>query len=156
MELGHRFKLQVIHSNIFSESGFTAEQSCAWLAEELKAHGKPCVVVAPGANLESLVAMIALVGQFPSQPVELAVTNPERTTFRADPPLTIAGDIWQALTQRYGLADSDKLDVCNWTGLRGGHIRRLGWCKANGWNQPTEFTARLGQHFKDIDSQSRH
>ena len=153
MELGHQFKLQVINADIFSESKFTPEQSYEWLSTELKAYQKPCVVVVSENDLQSLVQMISLISQFPAQPIELAVTGPQSVMFRVNPPITIEGDIWQALGQRYGLSDSDKLDVLNWTGLRGGHIRQFSWFKLNGWNKPTEFTQKLGQHFKDIDSQ---
>ena len=156
MELGHQFKLMVIHADIFSESQFSPEQSYEWLSTELKAYQKPCVLVVPDSDLKSLMDMISLVSQFPTEPVELAITGSESVTFRIDPPVTIEGDIWYALGQRYQLSNSDKLDVCNWTGLRGGHIRRFSWFKANGWNKPTEFTQKLGQHFRDIDSQSHH
>ncbi|MDV3349003.1 hypothetical protein QGP82_09900 [Leptothoe sp. LEGE 181152] len=156
MELGHQFKLQVIHSDIFSESQFTPQQSYEWLNDELKAYQKPCVIVVPGTELKSIAEMISLVNRFPIEPIELVVISPQGITFRADPPVTVEGDIWQALQTRYKLTDNDTLDVLNWTGIRGGSIRKLSWFKANGWNKPTQFLTRLSKEFKDIDSQSHH
>ncbi len=156
MELGHQFKLQVIHSDIFRESQFTPEQSYEWLRDELKAYQKPCTIVVPGTKLQSMVAMIDLVNKFPTKPIELAVISPQSVTFRANPPVTVEGDIWQALQARYQLSDDDKLDVLNWTGIRGGAIRKLSWFKTHGWNKPTQFLSQLSKEFKDIDSQSHH
>lgn len=156
MELGHQFKLQVIHSDIFSESQFTPQQSYEWLSDELRAYQKPCVIVVPGTDLKSMVEMIGLVDRFSVESIELVITSSQGITFRADPPVMVEGDIWHALQARYELADNDTLDVLNWTGIRGGSIRKLSWFKTNGWNKPTQFLTRLSKEFKDIDSQSHH
>ncbi|MBT9310837.1 hypothetical protein [Leptothoe kymatousa] len=156
MGLGHQFKLQVIHSDIFRESQFTPEQSHEWLSDELKAYQKPCIIVVPETDLLSMVKMISLVNKFPKDPIELAISSPQSITFRTNPPITAEGNIWQALQTRYQLSDDDTLDVLNWTGIRGGSIRKLSWFKTHGWNKPTQFLTQLSQDFKDIDSQSHH
>ncbi|MEO0869585.1 MAG: hypothetical protein AAFY17_14335, partial [Cyanobacteria bacterium J06642_11] len=76
----------------------------------------------------------------------------DSVTFRANPPITVKGDIWHALQTRYQLSDDDKLDVLNWTGIRGGSIRKLSWFKTHGWNKPTQFLTQLSKEFKATDS----
>lgn len=94
MGLGHQFKLQVIHSDIFRQSQFTPEQSYEWLRDEFKSYQKPCVIIVPGNDLQSMVEMIDIVNKFPTESIELVVTGPQSVTFRANPPVTVEGDIW--------------------------------------------------------------
>lgn len=106
---------------------------------KLKAYQKPCVIIVPEVDLQLIAKMIGLVNRFPKEPLELVIIGPQSITFRSNPPVTAEGDIWQALQTHYQLSDNDTLDVLNWTGIRGGSIRKLSWFKTHGWNKLTQF-----------------
>ncbi len=159
MELGHRFKLVIINSDIFVGSKFDAQQSERWLRHEMNGYpDKLFVIVTSAHELSVLSAMIALVNCFDSTRITLAVSSSESVTFRGPSPTIVNGDIWTAIKHHYGLLDTDVVRVANWTGLRMSQDAPLSTYMANGWLKPEQNPglAPIVQILTDRDSQNPH
>lgn len=142
MELGHLFKLLVVHSDVFTGSKFDLQQSVAWMRWLLEGYpGKPCCLIADiptPASFESYGLALQVhqeLRQDYRDRVTLMVVNGASVTVRSLPPVTLNDDVWNAIATYYNLQPADTLEVSKWTGLRQTKSKTLREFHTEGWPQ---------------------